>query len=63
LGTEHPFVGGGVALTDEGRDVLAGRVDAVRLRGIDEWLGGAHLVGAEAAWRWDAERGRIVAVH
>jgi len=23
--------------------------------GIDLWLGGVHLQGKEAAWRWDEE--------
>ncbi|HEU0013657.1 MAG TPA: DUF1835 domain-containing protein [Longimicrobium sp.] len=50
-----------VALTDAGRDVLAGRADRVRLNGIDRWLGGVHLHGREAAYRWDADAGRIAA--
>ena len=33
--------------------------DAVRLRGIDTWLGGVHLRGREARWRWDAEHGSV----
>lgn len=41
-------------LTSAGRDVLEGRADAVRLRGIDRWLGGVHIArapdGAEAMW-------------
>jgi len=44
---------GRYALTDAGRAVLAGEADAVRLNGIDRWLGGVHLSGPEAAWRWD----------
>lgn len=51
-----------VALTDAGRRVLDGGDDRVRLNGIDRWLGGVHLAGNEAAWRWDAERRRLVAV-
>jgi hypothetical protein len=31
----------------------------VRLNGIDRWLGGVHLQGGEAAWRWDADAGRL----
>ena len=34
-----------VAITDAGRDVLAGRSDHVALNGIDRWRGGVHLVG------------------
>jgi len=49
-----------IALTGSGREVLDGRDDWVRSRGIDRWLGGVHLQGAEAAWRWDAETGRAV---
>jgi uncharacterized protein DUF1835 len=40
-------------LTPAGRAVLAGEADHVALNGIDRWLGGVHLRGAEAAWRWD----------
>jgi hypothetical protein len=49
-----------IALTASGREVLDGRDDWVRIRGIDRWLGGVHLQGAEAAWRWDAETGRAL---
>ena len=42
-----------------GREVLAGQDDWVRIRGIDRWLGGVHLHGPEAAWRWDAAAGRL----
>jgi hypothetical protein len=49
-----------VALTDAGRAVLDGREDRVRLNGIDRWLGGVHLHGHEAAWRWDTGEGRLV---
>jgi hypothetical protein len=50
-----------VALTDAGRAVLSGREDRVRLNGIDRWLGGVHLYGREAAWRWDAAARTLVA--
>lgn len=49
-----------ISLTASGREVLEGRDDWVRSRGIDRWLGGVHLQGAEAAWRWDVETGRLV---
>lgn len=49
-----------IALTATGREVLEGRDDWVRIRGIDRWLGGVHLQGVEAAWRWDPETGRLV---
>lgn len=49
-----------ISLTTSGREVLEERDDWVRIRGIDRWLGGVHLQGPEAAWRWDAEAGRLV---
>jgi hypothetical protein len=49
-----------VVLTATGQEVLAGRDDWVRIHGIDRWLGGVHLHGREAQWRWDSERGRLV---
>jgi hypothetical protein len=51
-----------LAITEHGRGVLAGREDAVRMRGIDRWIGGVRLKGAEAAWRWDGAKGRVVGV-
>ncbi|HKH49199.1 MAG TPA: hypothetical protein VKM72_31420 [Thermoanaerobaculia bacterium] len=49
-----------VILTATGQEVLDGRDDWVRVHGIDRWLGGVHLHGREAQWRWDAERDRLV---
>jgi hypothetical protein len=49
-----------VSLTTSGREVLEGRDDWVRIRGIDRWFGGVHLQGPDAAWRWDGEAGRLV---
>ncbi|MCG2660580.1 MAG: hypothetical protein L6437_10090, partial [Kiritimatiellae bacterium] len=51
-----------VDITEEGKAVLAGNQDAIRLNGIDKWIGGVHLQGAEAAWRWDEEPGKIVQI-
>lgn len=49
-----------VAATAAGLGVLAGREDWVALRGaIDLWLGGVHLSGPRATWRWDRESGRL----
>jgi hypothetical protein len=50
--------GGVASITDEGRRVLAGEVDAVAVRGIDRWVGGTHLAPG-AVWRWEA--GALVA--
>jgi hypothetical protein len=49
-----------LVLTEQGREVLENRSDAVRLRGIDRWLGGTHLE-THTAWRWDGERQRLIA--
>jgi len=63
---EGPDLRGGlVAITAAGRDVLAGRADAVRLRGFDRWLGGTHLqatLGGDVAWRYDPGAERLVRV-
>jgi hypothetical protein len=49
-------------LTQQGRSVLAGQEDWMRLHGIDRWLGGVHLSSHEPAWRWDQTQGRLVAM-
>jgi hypothetical protein len=54
------FLARSLVLTDVGRAVLDGREDNVRLNGIDRWLGGVHLDGGEARWRWDEDAGCIV---
>ncbi|HEX8494038.1 MAG TPA: hypothetical protein VF658_14425 [Pyrinomonadaceae bacterium] len=43
-------------LTEAGASVLEGKADFVALNGIDAWLGGVHLSGAESLWRWDEQR-------
>jgi DNA-binding MarR family transcriptional regulator len=50
-----------VSLTTGGREVLEGKDDWIQIRGVDRWLGGVHLQGREAAWRWDTEAGHLVA--
>jgi hypothetical protein len=45
-----------VELTGEGRQVLDGRADRVRLCGIDRWLGGVQLSGHGPVWRWESAR-------
>jgi hypothetical protein len=58
----HPLLQdaeGGYSLTPTGRELLASRADHVRLNGINRWLGGVHLVGAEALWRWDERTQRL----
>jgi hypothetical protein len=51
---------GEVTITDAGRNVVEGRADHIELNGIDRWLGGVHLQGQIAAWRWDRASARIV---
>lgn len=45
-----------LALTDDGRRVLAGEADRVALCGIDRWLGGVRLTGNGPLWRYDSTR-------
>ena len=47
-------------ITDHGKAVLNGDEDFVRLNGIDLWLGGVHLQGNRAAWRWDEDNARLI---
>jgi len=50
-----------IALTADGRELLAGRLDAIAQNGIDEWRGGVHLQGADRSpWRWDGARDTLV---
>jgi len=50
---------GAVALTNAGRDVLAGRLDRIATCGLDRWYGGVHLQGNGPIWRWDDQAERI----
>jgi len=47
-------------LTEHGAAALAGKEDFVARNGIDEWLGGIHLKGSEAAWRWDDDTQQLL---
>jgi hypothetical protein len=51
---------GSIALTDFGREVLAGRADRVRQSGVDRWLGGVRLFGTGPTWRWAGARAGLV---
>jgi len=43
-------------LTDSGDAVLRGELDAIRLNGIDRWIGGCHISSSEGTgFRWDEE--------
>lgn len=48
------------AISDAGREVLAGRADAVWMNGTDRWIGGVHLSGRDIRWRWNDDLDRIV---
>jgi hypothetical protein len=47
-------------LTNDGQAVLAGTEDFVLTNGIDTWLGGIHLSGNEASWRWDEDSQQLL---
>jgi hypothetical protein len=47
------------SLTATGRAVLAGQRDQIALNGIDRWLGGVHLTGRSAPWRWNESVRRL----
>jgi hypothetical protein len=51
-----------IRITDTGLRVLQRQLDHIQLNGINRWLGGVHLTGPEAAWRWDDDNRRLVAV-
>jgi hypothetical protein len=51
---------GMVTITETGRTVIEGRADHIELNGIDRWLGGVHLIGAKATWRWDRMTTQLV---
>lgn len=50
-----------ISLTDDGKAVLAGAADAVRLDSIDDWVGGVHLTHPMGKdWRYDERQDRLV---
>jgi hypothetical protein len=51
LSREYPATR--LRLTPAGARVLAGQADHVTLNGLDRWIGGVHLHGRHAGWRWD----------
>jgi RNA polymerase sigma factor (sigma-70 family) len=51
---------GEVTITEAGRSVIEGRADHIELNGIDRWLGGVHLKGDKAVWRWDRVSARLI---
>lgn len=51
---------GDVTITEAGRRIFEGRADHIDLNGIDRWIGGVHLKGDKASWRWDRVTERIM---
>ncbi|HEX9756902.1 MAG TPA: hypothetical protein VGB26_03770 [Nitrospiria bacterium] len=49
-----------VQMTQKGREILSGRSDNIKENGIARWLGGVHLFGDEAEWRWDSSTQTLV---
>jgi hypothetical protein len=48
-------------LTPSGQSLLTGEGDYIAMRGsIDSWLGGVHLQGQEADWRWNETQQKLV---
>jgi hypothetical protein len=56
----QPLLDQDLRLTAHGRAVLEGSADRIRGNGIDRWLGGVHLSGADSPWRWDVTRQQFV---
>lgn len=50
----------GETITPLGRQALAGAIDRVHDRGIDEWRGGVHLTGNGPVWRWDGPQRKLI---
>jgi len=48
-----------MALTQHGRSVLACDTDWITRGGSDRWLGGVHLEGSKAAYRWNPDTRKI----
>jgi hypothetical protein len=58
---EQIFMESELQLTDAGKAVLDRASDWIELGGSDRWLGGMHLEGADASWRWDDDSRKPVA--
>ena len=55
-----PIIKTSFQITEHGQAVLRGEEDFVHANGIDLWLGGVHLEGDEAVWRWDESKGKLI---
>lgn len=56
----EPLLRDDLSLTAKGQAVLDGTDDRIAGNGIDRWLGGVHLRGDDAAWRWEPTKRRFV---
>ncbi len=54
------FMDATMVLTQAGVDVLERKRDWIQMGGSDRWLGGVHLDGRDARWRWNPEKRSIV---
>lgn len=54
------FRNGEMALTNAGREVLACERDWIEMGGSDRWVGGVHLDGPNARWRWNPDTRHVV---
>lgn len=52
--------GTGLRPTAAGRHARRGEAGQMALNGIDRWIGGVHLHGEVARWRWDEGTESIV---
>jgi hypothetical protein len=51
-------------INNHGRRLVEGKTDWIKSRGgINLWIGGAHLQGNNGLWRWDPQRGMLIASH
>jgi|GEM_PF-433091 len=62
---QHPLlsrdeVDASYSLTAEGEAVMRCQADWIARNGIDRWLGGVHLHGIQAQWRWDNQQRKLV---
>ncbi|PCI04703.1 MAG: hypothetical protein COB78_08565 [Hyphomicrobiales bacterium] len=51
-----------MAITEKGRDVLAGKVDYLSLNPPERWLGGVKIDPQHPCWRWDDHAQKMVLV-
>ena len=48
-----------LSLTENGRQVLAGAIDATAYLDFDYWLGGVHFVNRKPMFRWNAAASQL----